>query len=263
VTPSFNQAAYLETTLRSVLEQNYPLLDYVVMDGGSSDGSLEIIARYSGRLAHWQSGPDGGQASAINEGLRIARGDLLTFINSDDYLLPGTCARVAAYASRHPQIDVFYGDHLRVNERGEILSRVYHAPWVPWIARRTGPYIAQPGTFFRRRIWEKAGGADASLSCCFDTDLWYRFMAAGARFAKIPAPLAAFRLQPASKGLSEAWRQRYRHEQILMRKRYQANLGPFAAAAARIALSALQLLCFNYQRRAFVGIARAAQRRLG
>jgi glycosyltransferase involved in cell wall biosynthesis len=261
VTPSFNQARYLETTLRSVLEQGYPSLAYVVMDGGSSDGSVEIIGRYAERLMHWQSKPDGGQASAINEGFNIVPGDLLTFINSDDYLLPGACTRVALYASRHPEIDVFYGDHLRVNDRGEVLTRVFHAPWFPWIVRRTGPYIAQPGTFFRRRIWERVCGVDARLSCCFDTDLWLRFMAAGARFGRIPAPLAAFRLQPASKGLSEAWRERYREEQLLTRKRYQADIGRLSTSVARLAFSGLQVACFNYQRRIISTVAHCVQRR--
>jgi len=248
VTPSFNQAEYLEDTIRSVLSQDYPNLEYIVMDGGSTDGSADIIKRHVGNLTHWQSEPDGGQPSAINAGMSRATGDLVTFINSDDLLEPGSLLAVAA-AHGKARSDVYYGNHFKIDHHGSRLHCVYHAPWVNWVAWRTRPYLAQPGTFITRALWNRVGGVDETLACCFDTDFWYRCLSAGARFHRIPAPLASFRLHPESKGVSERWQVRYRAEQDAIFSRYLEGTHPVSRRIARASLTLAQIGLGNYQRR--------------
>src|ERR1043166_2179963 len=115
VTPSYNQAKYLETTLRSVLEQDYPHLEHIVMDGGSTDGSQEILERYSSRLAYWRSAKDGGQADAIAEGFKHATGDIFCWLNSDDVFLPGALRAVAEFFTAHPDAETVCGGAYIIN----------------------------------------------------------------------------------------------------------------------------------------------------
>ncbi len=123
VTPSFGQAAFLERTLRSVLDQNYPRLEYFVQDGGSVDGTQEILSRYSDRLTGWESAPDKGQSDAINLGFSKTRGEIMAWLNSDDLLLPGSLACVADFFLRHPAVDVIYGNRLLINEEDLLIGR--------------------------------------------------------------------------------------------------------------------------------------------
>src|SRR5262245_19170175 len=118
ITPSFNQAEFIETTILSILQQNYPNLEYLVIDGGSSDGSIEIIQKYQRHLAYWVSEKDRGQAHAINKGLQRATGELIAFLNSDDFYLEDTLARVADRYMRHPGVDLWHGRCRIVDQRG-------------------------------------------------------------------------------------------------------------------------------------------------
>ena len=199
VTPSYNQAAFLEQTLRSVLEQNYPRLEYIVQDGRSSDCSVAILRKYGGRLAHWESAPDRGQAHAINLGFRHASGDILAYLNSDDLLLPGALAYVASYFETHPDVDVVYGHRVIIDAEGREIGRCVLPPhdneFIAW-----DDFIPQETMFWRRRIWERIGARlDESFHFALDWDLILRFREAGARFARLPRFLGAFRNQPAQK----------------------------------------------------------------
>jgi len=118
VTPSYNQAAYLEDAIESVLAQDYPRIEYAVADGGSADGSVEILKRYEDRLAWWTSGPDGGQSAALNTAFARAQGEILGWLNSDDTLLPGAVSRVVAELERDPELALVYGDAEFVDEAG-------------------------------------------------------------------------------------------------------------------------------------------------
>ena len=123
VTPSFNQASFLEQTLRSVLEQDYPNLEYIVIDGGSTDGSVEIINKYADQLAYWQSQPDQGQTDAINQGFAHATGEILAWLNSDDLLLPGAVSAAVRALEEHPEAAMVYGDALLINAQGKTIGK--------------------------------------------------------------------------------------------------------------------------------------------
>ena len=194
VTPSFNQAGFLERTIRSVLDQEYPRLEYVVQDGGSWDQTSGVLDRYRDRLTHVESCKDRGQAHAINLGFRRTTGEIMAYLNSDDVLLPGTLAYVARYFACHPKVDVVYGHRIIIDEHDQEVGRWLLPPHedraILWV-----DYVPQETLFWRRRIWDKAGGAmDESFQFALDWDLLLRFRAAGARFKRLPRFLGAFRV---------------------------------------------------------------------
>ena len=171
VTPSFNQGNMLEQTIRSVLDQGYPALEYVVQDGGSTDASVGILRRYESRLTAWESAPDGGQAAAINRGFRRTSGDIMAYLNSDDLLLPGSLAYVADYFQRHPEVDVVYSHRVLVDELGSEIGR-WVLPPHDGLAIAFADFIPQETMFWRRRAWEEVGGGvDESFRFAMDWDL--------------------------------------------------------------------------------------------
>jgi glycosyltransferase involved in cell wall biosynthesis len=174
VTPSFNQAAYLEATIRSVLLQGYPTLEYLVIDGGSTDGSREIIARYAPYLGYCVSEPDRGQAHAINKGFERATGEILAWLNSDDYYLPGAVARVVSEFESDASLEWVYGDCLLLGEPGGPLAPCLSLPFQFQTALRGASPICQPSAFFRRSLLDKTGPLDESFNLALDYDLWLR-----------------------------------------------------------------------------------------
>ncbi len=173
VTPSYKQAAFLEQTLRSVLEQDYPALEYMVADGGSEDGSVEIIKRYAGRLAWWVSEKDHGQAEAINKGFTRASGKYIAWVNSDDYLLPGAIQAAVAALEANPGLSMVYGDVQVVDKDGRILNNLHYSNW-GLDELMTFHIIGQPSVFMRREMVEKAGYLDLSYHFMLDHQLWLR-----------------------------------------------------------------------------------------
>src|SRR6266568_7556231 len=132
VTPSYNQGHFLEETIRSVLLQGYPDLEYIVIDGGSTDGSIEIIQRYSKELAHWSSEPDGGPAAGLNKGFRGATGEIFSFLNADDFYLPGAFYRIANIFSADRSVDVVYGDGYMSDVSGRLRKPIFSDAWSLW-----------------------------------------------------------------------------------------------------------------------------------
>jgi glycosyltransferase involved in cell wall biosynthesis len=194
VTPSYNQAQFIERTVRSVVEQGYPNLDYRVQDGGSNDGTVDILRRYERRLAGWDSCRDNGQAEAINRGFARASGEIMAWLNSDDVLLPGSLVYVADYFERHPAVDVIYSHRILIDEEDRQIGR-WVLPTHSDNVLSWADFVPQETLFWRRRIWEKAGGrVDESFRFAMDWDLLLRFREAGARFARVPTFLGAFRI---------------------------------------------------------------------
>ena len=199
VTPSYNQAEFVERTIKSVLDQNYPDLEYIIQDGGSTDGSTEILDRYKKYLKGSNSERDKGQADAINKGLKLATGDILAWINSDDIYLPGTFNYVVNYFNRNPNIDVVYGHRILINNCDQEIGR--------WILPRHdkkvlvwADFIPQETLFWRRRIWEKVGGKlNDEFNFALDWDLLLRFQEMDAKIVRLPRFLAAFRVHPKQK----------------------------------------------------------------
>jgi len=149
VTPSFNQGAYLEATLRSLLAQNYPDLELIVIDGGSSDQSVEIIRRYASSISYWESEKDRGQSHALNKGFAHLHGEVWSWLNSDDLLEPGVLRRVADEFRQHPKAGVVYGDCLYVDEDGETVIEKFPGEPYSRLRHLAHRFIAQPSCFFR------------------------------------------------------------------------------------------------------------------
>ena len=206
VTPSFGQATFIERTLKSVIGQDYPNLEYFVQDGGSQDGTVEILERYAGKLTGWTSLRDNGQSQAINRAFARTNGEIMAWLNSDDILFPGALACVADYFAKHPDIDVIYGHRVLIDEKDREIGR-WILPMHEDYVLSWADFVPQETLFWRRGIWEKAGGSiDESFRFAMDWDLLLRFRDAGARFARVPAFLGGFRVhaqQKTTAGISD------------------------------------------------------------
>ncbi|MEP7340416.1 MAG: glycosyltransferase family 2 protein [Acidobacteriota bacterium] len=205
ITPSFNQGQFLEQTITSILDQGYPNLEYIIIDGGSTDHSVDIIQKYAGRLAYWVSEKDRGQTHAINKGLERATGDIIAYLNSDDYYLPGTLHQVAEYFGQHPDIDLLHGRCRNVDVTGQKIGERFgdissYAEildlWDIWWAKRN---FVQPEVFWTRRITEKIGHFREELYFVMDYEYWLRILQAGGQVGRLDAELSCFRFQPDQK----------------------------------------------------------------
>lgn len=201
ITPSYNQARFLETTIRSVLEQDYPELEYIIVDGGSNDGSVDIIQRYADRLAWWVSEKDRGQTEAINKGFARARGDVLAWINSDDTYNPGAVRAAMEYLQAHPEAGMVYGDASYIDENDRIIGRFPAAQTDFARLRRGYVHVPQQSAFFRADLWRKVGPLDPTFYFAMDYDLWVR-LAAQAPLHYHPELWANFRLHSGAKTIA-------------------------------------------------------------
>ena len=200
VTPCLNSARFLEETIESVLDQKYPAIEYVVMDGGSTDGTEEILKRYDGRL-RWRSERDNGQADAVNRGFALTRGEIFAFLNADDTYLPGAVERAVEGFARNPKAAVIYGDAWHVDENGKRISRY---PVEEFDAKRLARrcILCQPAAFMRREAFAAVQGLDARLRFAMDYDLWIR-MAEDGGLVRIEAELANSRLHGDAKTVGQ------------------------------------------------------------
>ena len=179
VTPSFNQGDFIEKTIKSILDQNYPNLEYIIMDGGSSDQTLDIIRKYEKHIDCWVSEPDGGQVNALNKGFAKASGDYFMWVNSDDYLLPGTLKKYAEIHSKHSNIDIIVGLGRLVDIKGKIVRETTPIDEVSLesLYNWRGPNnkrFAQPSSIFAKKVWYACGPFDNSLNFLFDLDFWLK-----------------------------------------------------------------------------------------
>jgi glycosyltransferase involved in cell wall biosynthesis len=198
VTPSFNQERYLEETIQSVLSQDYPQIEYMVVDGGSTDATANIIKRHQHKLAWWISEKDQGQTDAINKGFARARGDILAWINSDDTYEPGAVTAAVTYLQEHPEIGMVYGDCNYINESGKVIGKFNAAQTNYRLLRQGYTHIPQQTMFFRAKLWKQVGPLDPSFYFAMDYDLWTR-IAARAPIQYIRRTWANFRLHTAGK----------------------------------------------------------------
>ena len=202
VTPSFNQARYLEQTIRSVFEQEYSHVEYFVIDGASQDGSVDIIRKYENRLAYWVSEKDSGQAEAINKGLSRARGEIVAWLNSDDYYLPETIPSVVKAFESNPDVVLVYGDMLAVDENGQTTNLMKYGQ-LSLADLLCFQIIGQPSVFFRRSALQQAGLLDTTFHFLLDHHLWIRIAQHG-KMLHVPQVLSAARYHAEAKNVARA-----------------------------------------------------------
>jgi len=198
VTPSYNQGRFIEATIQSVLAQDYPNLEYLVVDGGSTDETLDVLRRYEGRIK-WVSEPDGGQSEAINKGFRLTRGEIVAWLNSDDTYLAGAVSKAVAHLRAHPEVAMVYGEGYLMDEGGNVTRRFPSTePFNLWRLVYFSDYILQQTVFWRRSVFDAVGMLDESLHYGMDWDFWIR-VAQRFEVAYIPEYLGNLREYAAAK----------------------------------------------------------------
>jgi len=223
VTPSYNQAPYLEATIRSVLLQGYPELECIVIDGGSSDASAEILRKYDAWLAHWTTEPDRGQSDAVNKGFARATGEIYAWLNSDDVHEPGALAEVGEYFARTPECRILYGRGSYIDEEGR---KTGSCDWIRPFDRRlflTSNFILQPAAFWRADLWEEVGELDVDCHWAMDWE-WLLRATAVARPHFLPVELASWRIGPEIKTRSGG--EQRRAEIAAVSRRHGGRLQP-------------------------------------
>jgi glycosyltransferase involved in cell wall biosynthesis len=217
VIPSLNQARFLEVALQSVFAQDVPV-EVFVQDGGSCDGSREILARWSPRLAGWRSGPDGGQSAAINQGMALGSAPYVAWLNADDFYLPGGLRRLVDALQSHPEAPMAYGRCPIADEDGNLVGRYPTMRFSPRLFANFC-FICQPGTLMRRTAWQAVGGVDESLHMCMDYDLWWRLYRSAGEPAHVSEPVAATRHHDDTKTATRR-RDHYREARAVVRRHW-------------------------------------------
>jgi glycosyltransferase involved in cell wall biosynthesis len=217
VTPSYNTARYLRPAIQSVIDQDWPETEYWVMDGGSTDGSVDVLKSFGDRV-RWVSEKDKGQSDAINKGFARSSGDVFSWLNSDDTYAPGAFRAAMEFLEQHPEIDMVYGDANYIDIQGGLISKCVHIE--PYSRHRLfyySDFIVQPATFFRRRAFEAVGGVDTSIHWAMDYDLWLK-IARQFKIAYLPRLLANFRWLADNKTATGGFGRLNEIEQIVARQ---------------------------------------------
>ena len=251
MTPSYNQAQYIEQTIRSVLEQDYPHIEYLVVDGLSTDGSVDVIKKYEGRggttpplLAWWVSEKDSGQGDAINKGFARANGEIIAWLNSDDYYLPGTISAVVKVFEENPDVIMVYGDMLAVDEQGQTINALKYKQ-LTLQDLLCFQIIGQPSVFFRRAAYEKAGGLDITFHFLLDHHLWIRIARHG-KILHVPQTWSAARYHAEAKNRAQAAEFGREAFRILAWAQSEAGLAEAITGVARRARAAAHRVDARY-----------------
>lgn len=238
VMPSFNQARFIEKSIRSVVDQDYPNLDFIICDGGSTDGSVDVIRAYERHLSHWVSEPDGGQTPALIKGFARSSGEIQGWLCSDDLLEPRSLHEVAAFFMADRQARVVYGDSCWIDEFDRPIRPKKEHGFSRFIWLYHENHIPQPSTFWRRSLYEEVGGLDPSFDLAMDADLWIRF-ADVTPLHHLPRPWSRMRFHPGQKNRrlrarSDEEDQRIRLRYLGPRPAWQLRLMKLVARGARI-----------------------------
>jgi glycosyltransferase involved in cell wall biosynthesis len=246
ITPSFNQAPFLEKTIQSVLAQTHTEIEYIIIDGGSTDGSVDIIQRYAdaGKLAWWVSEPDKGQTEAINKGFARAKGEVLAWLNSDDTLEPQAVAEAVDYLVEHPEVGMVYGDTNFIDAKGNVIGKFPARQTDYHLLRQGYVHVPQQASFFRADLWRQVGPLDPSFYFAMDYDLWVR-LARLAPLVYLPRLWANFRLHGDAKTIAaddRCWPE-------MLRVHRRDGGGWFSVIVAKYWLRKLAAPIINWKRR--------------
>jgi len=221
VMPSLNQGRFIRTAIDSVLDQKYPDLELLVIDGQSTDDTLAVLRSYGDRI-RWVSEPDAGQVPALNKGFRMVSGDVIGWLNADDLYLPGAVAAAVAYFEQAPEVDLVYGDADHIDETGRVLA-AYPTESFSLARLRYTCYICQPAALFRRRVFDTVGLLDERMNCSMDYDYWIRIAQRG-RVEHLRTRLAQSRLHPTTK--TSRLRLEHQRASVEIVKRHFGNVPP-------------------------------------
>ena len=240
IVPSFNQGEYLERTLCSILDQEYPNLELIVMDGGSTDSSVEILERYNDKISYWVSEPDKGQTDALVKGFDKSTGAIQCWLNSDDMHEPITLRSVADYFAKHLDVDAVFGSTLWIDSEDRSLRVHHEIPFVRFIWLHTYNYIPGMSMFWRRSIYERSGGLNPDFNLAMDADLWARFSNMG-KIGHVREIWSRMRFYPEQKNrrMREA---SDREDQIIRSREWGNDNPPFLSAKRRVAQAMRVLL---------------------
>lgn len=243
VTPSYNQAGFIEATMESLHGQGYPDLEHIVIDGASTDGTVEVLERYDDQIAYWVSEPDSGQTDALAKGFARATGDIQCWLNSDDLHAPGALREVAAHFGAHPETRFVYGNSQWIDVEGRFIKPKREHRWNRFVFLNDHNFIPQPSAFWRGDLFQEVGGLDPTFDLAMDADLWARF-AEVTRPVHVPSLWSSMRFYPEQK--NTRMREQSLAEMDRIRGRYQSAGSPWrnslygvAARASRITLKTL------------------------
>ena len=222
VTPCYNSGRYLEQTIRSIQVQSYPYFEHIVIDGKSTDGTLDILSKQHG--IQWISENDEGQADAINKGMSYTRGEILAWQNADDLYFPYTFETVVRYFQEHPRVDLVYGNYRLIDEHDKVIVDVRSKPWNRWLFQHGRFIPVQPTVFWRRKVYEEIGDLNTKLHYCMDVDFYARI---SKKFviAYLPVMLGQFRIHRESK--TQNWRHLlkvYQEHKTVLENQFDYNL---------------------------------------
>ena len=231
ITPSYNQAKYLEQTITSVLTQDYPHIEYIVIDGASTDGSVEIIKKYQDKLTYWVSEKDKGQAEAINKGFAKATGEIIAWLNSDDVYLAGTVLSAVKIFEENPDVVLVYGNMLAVDEHGKTFNTLKYKQ-LALEDLLCFQIVGQPAVFMRRSALQKAGGLDPDFHFMLDHHLWIRIAQQG-KILHVDQTWAAARYHPEAKNRAQASQFGREAFRVLEYAKQDAHLSPILSRISR------------------------------
>lgn len=221
VTISFNQAEFIEETISSILNQKYPDLEYIIIDGGSNDNTIDIIKKYDKSITYWVSEKDSGPAEALKKGLDRATGEILFYLNSDDLILPDSLEKVASFFSNNPHIDVLIGNGYMIDENSKIIKPIYSNKWN--LNRYLNGYVSivQQSTFFRKHAYDKTQGVNIINKTCWDGEMWVDMDCAKAKFMNFNVSIGLFRIHQKSITGSQKLNDKYLIDQDRIKKRFK------------------------------------------
>ncbi|MDR3476708.1 MAG: glycosyltransferase family 2 protein [Gammaproteobacteria bacterium] len=202
ITPSYNQGQFIERTIQSVLNEKNVEIEYIVVDGASTDNTVDVLKQFGEKL-RWVSEPDRGQTHAVNKGIQMTSADIIGWLNSDDIFYPGAIQKAVAFFAANPKIDVIYGDANHIDVNDQVIEPYYTENWNLERLKEVC-YLCQPAVFFRRKVIERFGQLNENLQYCMDYEFWLRLAKAGVSFYRLPQVLAGSRLHADTKTLGSS-----------------------------------------------------------